>query len=76
MHDFVHVLVGEDVGVEEELRVKWFEMVHYGMPSTALAVLFGPVLAPPRVDNNLIHKLANISRMARKCRPLLCENLH
>lgn len=42
IHDALHVLLGYDVSVSEELAVKWYEMSKLGLPSAALASFFGP----------------------------------
>ena len=38
----MHVLLGYNVSVADELAVKWYEMTILGLPSAALASLFGP----------------------------------
>ena len=43
VHDTLHVLLGYDVSVPEELAVKWYEMSHLGLPFSAMAGLLGPV---------------------------------
>ena len=43
VHDTLHVLLGYDVSVAEELAVKWYEMAHLGLPFAALASVLGPV---------------------------------
>ncbi|KAK3747964.1 hypothetical protein QZH41_019440 [Actinostola sp. cb2023] len=44
VHDFMHVLSGiPTVSVAGEIAVKWFEMVHTGLPMCALASFFGPL---------------------------------
>ena len=43
VHDSLHVLLGYDVTVSEELAVKWYEMSVLGLPSAALASFFGPL---------------------------------
>ena len=42
IHDALHVLLGYDTSVSEELAVKWYEMSTLGLPSAALASFFGP----------------------------------
>ena len=39
----MHVLLGYNVSVAEELAVKWYEMSTLGLPSSALASFFGPL---------------------------------
>lgn len=43
VHDFWHVLAGVPTSVLGELALKWFEMVHTGLPGSAVASLFGPL---------------------------------
>eukprot|EP00795_Rhopilema_esculentum_P010320 gene10320-19018_t len=44
IHDFTHLLTGfPSVSVQNEIAVKWFEMVHFGLPMCALAAIFAPV---------------------------------
>ena len=61
VHDTLHVLLGYDVSVPEELAVKWYEMGHLGLPFAALASFLGPVrLAADALikrDNTEIAKL-------------------
>ena len=42
-HDMYHVLLGYGTSVEEELAVKWFEMVQTGLPVAAMSAFAGPV---------------------------------
>lgn len=41
IHDFVHVLLGFPISIAGEVVVKWFEMIHFGLPMNYLAALFG-----------------------------------
>ncbi|KAI8143123.1 ubiquinone biosynthesis protein Coq4 [Fennellomyces sp. T-0311] len=43
-HDFYHALTGLGVSVEEELALKWFEWAQTGLPMTAMASIFGPIM--------------------------------
>lgn len=43
IHDFIHVLLGYDIAVVEELAVKVYESLHLKLPSAAIASLFGSV---------------------------------
>lgn len=44
IHDFTHLLTGfPSVTVPNEIAVKWFEMVHFGLPMCALAAFFAPL---------------------------------
>ena len=43
IHDSLHVLLGYDTSVAEELAVKWYEMSILGLPSASLASFFGPL---------------------------------
>ena len=43
VHDTIHVLLGYNVSVSEELAVKWYEMSMLGLPSAALSSFFGPL---------------------------------
>eukprot|EP00347_Sterkiella_histriomuscorum_P016389 403353374 len=43
IHDTLHVLLGYDVTVAEEIAVKWYEMIQLGLPSTALSAFVGPL---------------------------------
>lgn len=45
IHDFIHVLIGQSIGIDEELVIKWFEMRQLGLPSTVLASLMSPILS-------------------------------
>ena len=42
VHDTLHVLLGYGTSVEEEIAVKWFEMLQTNLPMAALASLVGP----------------------------------
>lgn len=43
--------------------MKWFEMVHFGLPMCALAALFAPVRLTERSVSifNFVQKLLNVS---------------
>ena len=41
--DFWHVLFGLPPTVHGELVLKWFELVHTGLPVAAFSALFGPL---------------------------------
>ena len=43
VHDTCHVLLNYNTSVEEEIAVKWFEMMQTGLPLTALSAFFGPL---------------------------------
>merc|ERR1739848_507653 len=43
IHDFIHVLLGFDITVPDEIIVKWFEYAHFGLPMTGLSAVFGPL---------------------------------
>lgn len=44
IHDFWHTLTGlDDISVETELALKWFEWVQTGLPMTMLSSLVGPL---------------------------------
>ena len=43
IHDTLHVLLGYNVSVSEEIAVKWYEMSMLGLPSAALSSFFGPL---------------------------------
>ena len=43
VHDFWHVLFGLPPTVHGELVLKWFELVHTGLPVAAFSALFGPL---------------------------------
>ena len=43
VHDTCHVLLNYSTTVEEEIAVKWFEMMQTGLPLTALSAFVGPL---------------------------------
>ena len=43
VHDTCHVLLNYSTSVEEEIAVKWFEMMQTGLPLTALSAFVGPL---------------------------------
>lgn len=43
VHDYWHVLFGLPPSIPGELALKWFELVHTGLPVAAFSALFGPV---------------------------------
>ncbi|TPX49926.1 hypothetical protein SeMB42_g01466 [Synchytrium endobioticum] len=43
IHDFWHTLLGLGISVEEELALKWFELVQTGLPVCALSSFVGPL---------------------------------
>jgi ubiquinone biosynthesis protein COQ4 len=43
IHDFIHVLLGYDIDVIDELAVKIYESLHLKLPSAAIASLFGSI---------------------------------
>jgi ubiquinone biosynthesis protein Coq4 len=50
-----------EVSVAEELAVKWFEMIQFGLPSTALASFFGPLnLVLIKRDVSQMDQLINV----------------
>jgi ubiquinone biosynthesis protein COQ4 len=52
VHDSIHVLLGYNTTVAEEVAVKWFEMVHTGLPLTAFSSFTGPLMLLYRRDLN------------------------
>lgn len=45
IHDFTHLLTGfPSIAVPAEIAVKWFEMVHYGLPLCVFAATVAPVI--------------------------------
>ncbi|TPX36682.1 hypothetical protein SmJEL517_g01387 [Synchytrium microbalum] len=42
VHDFWHTLLGLGITVQDELAIKWFEMVQTGLPVAALSSFVGP----------------------------------
>ena len=64
VHDTLHVLLGYDVSVPEELAVKWYEMSILGLPSAALASFFGPLNVVGKSiitrDSTDLHKLTSV----------------
>ena len=46
-HDWLHALLGFGIEVEEELAVKWFEMIQTGLPMTSYASFVGPLRLRP-----------------------------
>ncbi|KAJ3143233.1 Ubiquinone biosynthesis protein [Irineochytrium annulatum] len=57
VHDFWHTLTGLGVSVEEELALKWLELVQAGMPVALLSSLFGPVRLSAEERRRLFDKL-------------------
>ncbi|EGR27838.1 hypothetical protein IMG5_187830 [Ichthyophthirius multifiliis] len=43
IHDFIHVLLGYDVTVYDEIIVKWYEMIQLALPSASISSFFGPL---------------------------------
>ena len=43
VHDACHVLLNYGTSVQEEIAVKWFEMMQTGLPLPALSAFFGPL---------------------------------
>ena len=43
VHDYWHVLFGLPPSIPGELALKWFELVHTGLPVAAFSAVFGPV---------------------------------
>eukprot|EP00794_Sanderia_malayensis_P016053 gene16053-17675_t len=45
LHDFTHLLTGfPSITVPAEIAVKWFEMVHYGLPLCTMAATVAPII--------------------------------
>lgn len=71
IHDFVHVLLDCPITVPGEIIVKWFELMHFGLPMTAVAALFGP-LATTSEEKKEIQKLIPWAIYAgRNSKPLI-----
>eukprot|EP01016_Furgasonia_blochmanni_P050497 TRINITY_DN7813_c0_g1_i3.p1 TRINITY_DN7813_c0_g1~~TRINITY_DN7813_c0_g1_i3.p1 ORF type:complete len:258 (-),score=27.44 TRINITY_DN7813_c0_g1_i3:158-931(-) len=68
IHDYIHTLLSFDVTVENELAVKWFEMIQFGFPSTAMSAYVGPLMLQPN-DMKLLVKdhIPKIIENARRC---------
>ena len=49
-HDCMHVLLGYNTTVAEEVAVKWFEMAQTGLPLTAFSSFTGPLMLLLRRD--------------------------
>lgn len=43
IHDFLHVIIGKDSSIYEEIQVKWFEFQQLGLTSAGLSSLIGPL---------------------------------
>ena len=68
-HDFMHVILNLDTSVEQEIALKWFEMLQTGMPSCALASLFGPLSLSIMEREALFNDfLPFVMKSAEKCR--------
>lgn len=62
IHDFLHVLLLDEVNVHNELVVKWFEMIQLGLPSASMAVFVSPFLS----NQLTLEETAKICRLANK----------
>ena len=72
VHDYWHVLFGLPPSIPGELALKWFELVHTGLPVAAFSALFGPVHLGERDKAVMWEKHIPWALDAgRKCRPLL-----
>jgi len=72
VHDLWHVLSGLPPSVLGEAALKWFEMVHTGLPVAALAALAAPLrLSPQECAAYRQHYVPWASRAGRLVVPLL-----
>ena len=67
IHDFIHVLIGQSISVDEELVIKWFEMRHLGLPSATLASLMSPFLS----KSFNISEISKAIKLADKTTPIM-----
>ncbi len=64
IHDFVHVILGlEKITILNEIKVKYFEMIHFGLPSATAACFFGKALLSLQEIKELY---ASVPELARK----------
>ncbi|CAM9391692.1 unnamed protein product [Chrysoparadoxa australica] len=71
VHDIWHVLSGMPPTVEGEIALKWFEMVHAGLPVAALSALGGPLGLDREGRARLASHLPWALRAGRRAVPLL-----
>lgn len=61
VHDSAHVLLGYGTSVNEEIAVKWFEMMQTELPMSALASFVGPLnLILLQRDADQLNKLLTV----------------
>ena len=72
MHDFLHVLCGLEPDVPGEIALKWFEMVHTGLPVAAFSAFVGPARLS-RADKRVLRRqhIPWAVRAGRRARCLL-----
>ena len=58
IHDFLHVLTGLDISVENEIVLKWFEFVQNGLPVAGLSSVFGPLSLQSNQRKGLLKKIS------------------
>ena len=65
IHDFLHTLTGLTPSVDDEVTLKWFEMVQTELPLCALSAFVGPARLPPaRLQHLLLHRIPWAARVA------------
>jgi len=68
IHDLLHVILCYDVDVDNELAVKWFEMIQLGLPSAVLSAFVGPLMLDSNTRKNLIiQQLPKVAENAYNC---------
>ena len=72
IHDFIHTLLNLSTSLEEEIALKWFEMIHFGLPVAVLSSLIGPL----RLTSDERRRLRSTYipwavKAARACHPLM-----
>ena len=72
IHDFIHVILDlEEISILNEIKVKYFEMAHFGFPSCALSVFFGKFHLGFREIADLYSSCPDLAKKALNCEFLL-----
>lgn len=72
IHDFIHVILDlEEITILNEVKVKYFEMAHFGFPSCALSVFFGKFHLGLRDVMELYGSCPDLAKKALNCEFLL-----
>lgn len=72
IHDLIHVILDlEEINILNEIKVKYFEMVHFGFPSCSLSVFFGKFHLTWKEMIELYSTIPDLSKKALKSEFLL-----